>query len=93
MAARVRQAESRLTGRPAGSAMIEICFYQVDETFCQFWSNLLLDAIGEMKPDVVFEHFSHDAIDGAANRWKRHQLISAIPTGFKGSFERVQLPA
>ncbi len=73
--------------------MIEICFYQVDETFCQFWSNLLLDTIGEMKPDVVFEHFSHDAIDGAANRCKQHQLISAILIGFRGLCERVQLPA
>jgi len=46
-----------------------------------------------MKPDMILEHFAHEAVDAAADSSQQHQLVSAVLIGGQRSFNGIQLSA
>ena len=72
---------------------LQIGAHQVDQVFGQLGCDLFFRPIGEMKPDMIFEHFSHQTVDTAANGSLKHQLVSAVLIGRQRAFNGVQLSA
>ena len=75
------------------AALFEVSAHQVDEIFGEFRRNLLLCAIREMKANMGFQHFRHEAIYTAAHSGQQHKLIVALAAGGEGAFNGVELAA
>src|ERR1700733_4659704 len=44
-----------------------------------------------MQPDMVFQHFGHQAVDAAAHVCQQHQYVGAIISGGERSLDRIHL--
>ena len=74
-------------------SLLEVCANQVDEVFSKFRSNLLLDPVYQVKPDVILEHLAHQSVDASAHRGQQHELISAVFINPKRALHSIQLAA
>ena len=71
----------------------QIGAHQVDQVFGQFWGNLLLGAVHQVKPDMRLQHLAHQAINPAPHRRQQHQLAAAIFIGRQSTLDCIQLSA
>src|SRR5208282_4958343 len=71
--------------------LLKIGANQVDQVLRQLWSNLLFGPIRQVKSNVGFENFAHQAVHATAYRGQQHQLVSAVVVGRQSSLHGIQL--
>lgn len=74
-------------------SLFEVGADQINEILSQLGSDLLLCSIGEVKANVRFKHFAHEAIDASADSGKEHQLAAAVFIGGERTLDGVELAA
>jgi hypothetical protein len=73
--------------------LLQIGTHQVDQILSQFWSDLFLGSVHQMKTNVRLKYFSHQAIDAATDGSQQHQLPAAVLAGHQRPLHGVQLSA
>jgi hypothetical protein len=80
--------------RHAYEALLEVRTHQANEILCQFDRGQRALLIAQhVQTDVVFENFSHEAVDPATHVRQEHQYVSAVVICGQGTFDGVDLPA
>ena len=83
-------------GREDGPDLFEVGTDEVDEILGDVGSDGFLaggGAFGEMKADVVFEDFGHEAVDAAADGGELHEDLGTFVLGFEGPLDGGHLAA
>ena len=72
--------------------LFEVSFQYADDLFQVFFAMLrIIMHVGKMFPDMTFQHFGHQAIDGTAHRGDLVQERSAIDALLQSVFDGVSL--
>jgi hypothetical protein len=73
--------------------LFEISADEVNEIFSQLRRDLLFCAVGKMEADMVFEHFSHEAVHTASDGGQKHKLVATIAARGERALNGVHLAA
>src|ERR1019366_8229532 len=71
--------------------LLEIRPNQIDQILAKFRGNLFFCAVNKMETDVIFKHFTHQAVDTTTNRSQQHQLSTTVLISCQSTFNSIQL--
>src|ERR1700722_5444649 len=74
-------------------ASLEVGLHGLDQLLGTAFPLGILDRIDDMQPDMVFNHFSHQAVHGAARRDDKMQHAGAAFFILERAFDRFDLTA
>jgi hypothetical protein len=75
------------------TASFQVGVHQVNQVFGKFGGDTLLGPVGKMEPDMIFQHFAHQAVDAAAHGSQQHKLVATVLIGQQCPLHGVQLAA